>query len=194
MDLREAPRSLEGTIAGAMGPHGEPVFSTRRCRDIGARDRLSTGRAHLGAPRPGHRRRSRARAAPAVEPATNDSAQTDVEALLQSHLFGEADKAPPLRSPRASRTPPDTTLSLDLRGNPVERRCGSERPGDHRGEPRRGQDLPREPGRSITRAERSFTAVVLGQSAARPRRRPVRDLAAAEGTARRRGAARADAR
>jgi general secretion pathway protein C len=58
----------------------------------------------------------RARASANVEPSTTEAQAADVEALLHSHLFGEADKAPPAPVEEAVTDAPDTTLSLDLRG------------------------------------------------------------------------------
>jgi general secretion pathway protein C len=58
----------------------------------------------------------RARSASPVEPSTGDAQAADVEALVHSHLFGEADKAPPAPAVEAVTEAPDTTLSLDLRG------------------------------------------------------------------------------
>jgi general secretion pathway protein C len=58
----------------------------------------------------------RARPAPAAAAPTNDSAKEDVEALVNAHLFGEADKAPPAAVVENVTDAPDTTLSLDLRG------------------------------------------------------------------------------
>jgi general secretion pathway protein C len=58
----------------------------------------------------------RARPASPVEPSTGDAQAADVEALVHSHLFGEADKAPPAPAAEAITDAPDTTLTLDLRG------------------------------------------------------------------------------
>jgi general secretion pathway protein C len=58
----------------------------------------------------------RTRPAAPVEPSTGDAQAADVETLLHSHLFGEADKAPPTPVAEAVTDAPDTTLSLDLRG------------------------------------------------------------------------------
>jgi len=58
----------------------------------------------------------RLRSASAAEPATSDAQAADIEALLHSHLFGEADKAPPAPATENVTDAPDTTLSLDLRG------------------------------------------------------------------------------
>jgi len=56
----------------------------------------------------------RARSAAAV--ATADTQASNYEALLQSHPFGEPDKAAPAPVAEAVTDAPDTTLSLDLRG------------------------------------------------------------------------------
>jgi len=58
----------------------------------------------------------RTRSAAPVEPSTGDAQAADIETLLHSHLFGEADKAPPAPLAEAVTDAPDTTLSLDLRG------------------------------------------------------------------------------
>jgi general secretion pathway protein C len=58
----------------------------------------------------------RLRPAAAVEPSGSDAAAADVEALLHSHLFGEADQAPPAPVAENVTDAPDTTLSLDLKG------------------------------------------------------------------------------
>jgi general secretion pathway protein C len=58
----------------------------------------------------------RTRSAAPVEPSTADAQAADVDALLHSHLFGEADKAAPVPVAEAVTDAPDTTLSLDLRG------------------------------------------------------------------------------
>ena len=59
----------------------------------------------------------RLRSSPSVEPSTAETQAADVEALIHSHLFGEADKAAPVQVAEAAITDaPDTTLSLDLRG------------------------------------------------------------------------------
>jgi len=58
----------------------------------------------------------RTRPAAPVEPSSGDAQAADVDTLLHSHLFGEADKAPPTPVAEAVTDAPDTTLSLDLRG------------------------------------------------------------------------------
>lgn len=58
----------------------------------------------------------RLRSAPSVDPSTTETQAADVEALIHSHLFGEADKAPPAPVAENVTDAPDTTLSLDLRG------------------------------------------------------------------------------
>ena len=58
----------------------------------------------------------RLRSASSVEPSTTEAQAADVEALIHSHLFGEADKAAPAPAAENVTDAPDTTLSLDLRG------------------------------------------------------------------------------
>jgi len=58
----------------------------------------------------------RLRSASSVEPSTPEAQAADVEALIHSHLFGEADKAAPTPVAENVTDAPDTTLSLDLRG------------------------------------------------------------------------------
>jgi general secretion pathway protein C len=58
----------------------------------------------------------RARPVSPAEPSAGDAQAADVEALVHSHLFGEADKAPPAPAAEAITEAPDTTLTLDLRG------------------------------------------------------------------------------
>jgi len=58
----------------------------------------------------------RLRPASSVDPSTSEIQAADVEALIHSHLFGEADKAAPAPVAQNVTDAPDTTLSLDLRG------------------------------------------------------------------------------
>jgi general secretion pathway protein C len=58
----------------------------------------------------------RTRSTPAPDSANDASEAADVEALLNAHLWGEADKAPPAPVVENVTDAPDTTLSLDLRG------------------------------------------------------------------------------
>jgi general secretion pathway protein C len=58
----------------------------------------------------------RLRSAPSVDATATETQAAEVEALIHSHLFGEADKAPPAPVAENVTDAPDTTLSLDLRG------------------------------------------------------------------------------